>query len=230
MPVYKGSQKIDDIYFGNKKINYIYKGSTLVYASSVPDTNYVKKPNYSSIVSRSNNTVYQAANDIWLNITYNVNANPCVYVSKYPNMSNQVTVAYGTASGVSTCKGGCIIYIPKGVYYKGVNTGGLREIATVPNTGKLAYKYKDKVAKIPNYFTYVSLAQNAVATARTKPCWLYSYGSTRIVQVSKDNYNWITIAGGVVSASVEPSALFYIPAGYYFKTTGTSNVIFECME
>lgn len=33
MPIYKGSQKIKDIYYGNIKIGKIYKGSTLLYTS-----------------------------------------------------------------------------------------------------------------------------------------------------------------------------------------------------
>lgn len=231
MTVYKGSQKIEDIYLGNTKIKFIYKGYTLVYASSIPDTNYVKKPDYSSIVSRSNGVIYKAEKDIWLNIVYNVNANPYVQVSQSNDMSNLVTVSYATmASGYTSCKGGCIIYIPKGVYYRSESTGGLHEIATVSNTGKLAYKYRDKVAKIPDYFTGVSLSANTIVSPRSKPCWLYSYGSNRVVQVSKDNSTWITIASGVVSGTVEPSAIFYIPSGYYFKTSGTSNAIFECKE
>ena len=51
MPIYKGSQKIKDIYFGKTKIGKIYKGSTLVYASTVPDTDFLKQPDFSTAES-----------------------------------------------------------------------------------------------------------------------------------------------------------------------------------
>lgn len=34
--IYKGSNKIEDVYIGNTKIEFIYKGSTQVYSSKLP--------------------------------------------------------------------------------------------------------------------------------------------------------------------------------------------------
>lgn len=221
------------VYKGSQKIAFIFKGSQLVYASTVPDKPYLKKPDYSNVTSLSNGTVYNTLDgDIWLNVVYNSRGNVDVAISKNSDMSNSTTIVYATiAGGVSGCKGGCILPIPKGYYFKSTNAGGLSKIGVVSNlSGNIPYKLKDKVAKLPDYTTQTPLAKNTVATPSDKPRWLYSYGSTRIVQVSKDNSTWITIATGVTSATVEPSAMFYIPAGYYVKTTGTSNTFFPCME
>lgn len=68
MPIYVGSQKIQDIYSGNIKIGKVYKGSVLVYASSVNDGAYIKQPDFTKIVSFSANTARYASKDVWVNV------------------------------------------------------------------------------------------------------------------------------------------------------------------
>lgn len=146
-------------------------------------------------------------------------------------MSQQRRIFLSTwSAGITNSKGGCIIPIPKGYYFRFYNAAWARIVNTVKGDGYILYDYRNKVAKLPNYTRDTGLGQNVTAGPYDKPRWLYSYGNTRRIMVSKDNSNWITIAEGVTSATVEPSALFYIPAGYYFQTTGTENTIFECME
>ena len=87
------------------------------------------------------------------------------------------------------------------------------------------------MVKAPNYETGVSVSQNQIAFA-DKDKWLRSYGSTRNIEVSKnsDMSSSVKIAGGVVSATVEPSCLVFIEKGLYFRTSGTENTVFNCLE
>lgn len=124
-----------------------------------------------------------------------------------------------------------MFYVPKGWYYRSNSTNIRQEISCVSTSGKLPYKYRDSMVKAPNYETGVSVSQNQIAFA-DKDKWLRSYGSTRNIEVSKnsDMSSSVKIAGGVTSAIVEPSCLVFIEKGLYFRTSGTENTVFNCLE
>lgn len=235
MPIYVGSKKIQDIYYGNIKIGKVYKGSVLVYASSVNDGAYIKQPDFTKIVSFSANEVRYASDDVWVNV-YCSSADGgtiLLEICKKQDFSSNVLYLFKStaANGITWAKGGSMFYVPKGWYYRSNATGVRQEISCVSTSGKLPYKYRDSMVKAPNYETGVSVSQNQIAFA-DKDKWLRSYGSTRNIEVSKnsDMSSSVKIAGGVVSATVEPSCLVFIEKGLYFRTSGTENTVFNCLE
>lgn len=233
-----GLRQIKDVYSANTKIGKIYKGSVLVYTSSVNDGAYIKQPDFTKIVSFSENEVRYASNDVWVNVccnsafNYNFNTILLEICKKQDFSSNVLYLFKSTASnGITWAKGGSMFYVPKGWYYRSNSTNIRQEIRCVSTSGKLPYKYRDSMVKAPNYETGVSVSQNQIAFA-DKDKWLRSYGSTRNIEVSKnsDMSSSVKIAGGVISATVEPSCLVFIEKGLYFRTSGTENTVFNCLE
>lgn len=233
MPIYVGSQKIKDIYYGNIKIGKVYKGSVLVYASSVNDGAYIKQPDFTKIVSFSANEVRYASDDIWVNVCCASELTILLEICKKQDFSSNVLYLFKSTNlnGITWAKGGSMFYVPKGWYYRSNSTNIRQEISCVSTSGKLPYKYRDSMVRAPNYETGVSVSQNQIAFA-DKDKWLRSYGSTRNIEVSKnsDMSSSVKIAGGVVSATVEPSCLVFIEKGLYFRTSGTENTVFNCLE
>lgn len=238
MPIYVGSKKIQDIYSGNIKIGKVYKGSVLVYASSVNDGAYIKQPDFTKIVSFSANEVRYASDDVWVNVCCNSalnnnNSTILLEICKKQDFSSNVLYLFKStpSNGITWAKGGSMFYVPKGWYYRSNSTNIRQEISCVSTSGKLPYKYRDSMVKAPNYETGVSVSQNQIAFA-DKDKWLRSYGSTRNIEVSKnsDMSSSVKIAGGVTSATVEPSCLVFIEKGLYFRTSGTENTVFNCLE
>ena len=125
MPAYKGSQKIKDIYFGKTKIGKIYKGSTLVYASTVPDTNFLKQPDFAKAVQFNQGQSYQADVDCWLCIGSNRTGTCDPYLEICPDSSfgsNTVRVFMMTErAGISSPCGGTMIPLKKGWWYRSIN-------------------------------------------------------------------------------------------------------------
>lgn len=234
MPIYVGSQKIKDIYFGKTKIGKVYKGSVLVYASSVNDGAYIKQPDFTKIVSFSANEVRYASDDVWVNVCCGFNSsNTLLEICKKQDFSSNVLYLFKSTGleGITWAKGGSMFYVPKGWYYRSNSINIRQEISCVSTSGKLPYKYRDSMVKAPNYETGVSVSQNQIAFA-DKDKWLRSYGRTRNIEVSKnsDMSSSVKIAGGIISASVEPSCLVFIEKGLYFRTSGTENTVFNCLE
>lgn len=234
MPIYVGSKKIQDIYSGNIKIGKVYKGSVLVYASSVNDGAYIKQPDFTKIVSFSANEVRYASDDVWVNVCGNSSSSDILLeICKKQDFSSNVLYLFKSTglNGITWAKGGSMFYVPKGWYYRSNSTNIRQEISCVSTSGKLPYKYRDSMVKAPNYETGVSVSQNQITFA-DKDKWLRSYGSTRNIEVSKnsDMSSSVKIAGGVTSATVEPSCLVFIEKGLYFRTSGTENTVFNCLE
>lgn len=234
MPIYVGSQKIKDIYYGGVKIGKVYKGSVLVYASSVNDGAYIKQPDFTKIVSFSADEVRYASDDVWVNVCCKpYSGDTFLEICKKQDFSSDVLYLFKStgATGKTWAKGGSMFYVPKGWYYRSNSTNIRQEISCVSTSGRLPYKYRDSMVKAPNYETGVSVSQDQIAFA-DKDKWLRSYGSTRNIEVSKnsDMSSSVKIAGGVVSASVEPSCLVFIEKGLYFRTSGTENTVFNCLE
>lgn len=235
MPIYVGSKKIQDIYSGNIKIGKVYKGSVLVYASSVNDGAYIKQPDFTKIVSFSANEVRYASDDVWVNVCCDSASGGTILleICKKQDFSSNVLYLFKSTAlnGITGAKGGSMFYVPKGWYYRSNSTNIRQEISCVSTSGKLPYKYRDSMVKAPNYETGVSVSQNQIAFA-DKDKWLRSYGSTRNIEVSKnsDMSSSVKIAGGVTSATVEPSCLVFIEKGLYFRTSGTENTVFNCLE
>lgn len=223
-------KKIDDIQEGSTNIIYVYKNNVLVWQKTVEESLYCKKPNFSSITSFSNKSQFVSPTDGWLDVVYN-SGDVNVYWSMTNASTSTPNIAYARqAGGISGSKGGSLVYIPKGSHILASNAGSLRFISSVTTNNKVPYSMRNKITRVPNWDTAASVSQNAVVQAVAEPRWLVSFGSTRKVEVSYDNNTWITIAEGVVSATVEPSAAFYIPAGCSCKTTGTSNYIYNCLK
>lgn len=238
MPIYVGSQKIQDIYSGNIKIGKVYKGSVLVYASSVNDGAYIKQPDFTKIVSFSANTARYASKDVWVNVCCESASNNnysliSIQICKKQDFSSTIYYLFKSAAsnGKTWAKGGSMCYVPKGWYYRSNSTNIRQEISCVSTSGKLPYKYRNSMVKAPNYETGVSVSQNKIAFA-DKDKWLRSYGGTREIEVSKksDMSSPVKIAGGVTSATVEPCCLVFIEKGLYFRTSGTENTVFNCLE
>lgn len=234
MPIYVGSKKIKDIYYGGVKIGKVYKGSVLVYASSVNDGAYIKQPDFTKIVSFPANEVRYASDDVWVNVCGISNSSTILLeICKKQDFSNNVLYLFKSTplNGITGAKGGSMFYVPKGWYYRSNSANIRQEISCVSTSGKLPYKYRDSMVKAPNYETGVSVSQNQIAFA-DKDKWLRSYGSTRNIEVSKnsDMSSSVKIAGGVISATVEPSCLVFIEKGLYFRTSGTENTVFNCLE
>lgn len=110
--------KIEDIYFGKTKIGKIYKGSTLVYASTVPDTNFLKQPDFAKAVQFNQGQSYQADVDCWLCIGSNRTGASDPYLEICPDSSfgsNTVRVFMMTErAGISSACGGTMIPLKKG--------------------------------------------------------------------------------------------------------------------
>lgn len=225
--------KIEDIYFGKTKIGKIYKGSTLVYASTVPDTNFLKQPDFAKAIQFNQGQSYQADVDCWLCIGSNrTGADP--YLEICPDSSfggNTVRVFMMTQrAGISYPCGGTMIPLKKGWWYRSINlVTVLLKIPCVVTGGKVPYKHQNGLTKMPDYTTGVSVAQNSVTRAATD-IWLYSRGNTRKIEVGKTSSTFTTIAEGVYSATEEPSTLVFIEKGLYYRTTGTDNRFFKCLE
>lgn len=226
--------KIEDIYFGKTKISKIYKGSTLVYASTVPDTNFLKQPDFARAVQFNQGQSYQADIDCWLCIGSNRTGAGDPYLEICPDSSfgsNTVKVFMMTQrAGISSACGGTMIPLKKGWWYRSINLITiLLKIPCVATGGRVPYKHRNGLVKMPNYTTGVSVAQNTVMQAATD-IWLYSRGSTRKIEVGKTSSTFTTIAEGVHSATEEPSTLVFIEKGLYYRTTGTDNRFFKCLE
>lgn len=226
--------KIEDIYFGKTKIGKIYKGSTLVYASTVPDTDFLKQPDFARAVQFNQGQSYQADIDCWLCIGSNRTGANDPYLEICPDSSfgsNTVKVFMMTQrAGISYACGGTMIPLKKGWWYRSINlTTILLKIPCVATGGRVPYKHRNGLVKMPNYTTGVSVAQNTVMQAATD-IWLYSRGSTRKIEVGKTSSTFTTIAEGVHSATEEPSTLVFIEKGLYYRTTGTDNRFFKCLE
>lgn len=226
--------KIEDIYFGKTKIGKIYKGSTLVYASTVPDTNFLKQPDFAKAVQFNQGQSYQADVDCWLCIGSNRTGVGNPYLEICPDSSfggNTVRVFMMTdRAGISYPCGGTMIPLKKGWWYRSINlTTVLLKIPCVATGGGVPYKHRNGLVKMPNYTTGVSVAQNTVMQAATD-IWLYSRGSTRKIEVGKTSSAFTTIAEGVNSATEEPSTLVFIEKGLYYRTTGTENRFYKCLE
>lgn len=234
MTVHIGSKKIEDIYFGKTKIGKIYKGSTLVYASTVPDTDFLKQPDFAKAVQFNQGQSYQADVDCWLCIGSNRTGANDPYLEICPDSSfggNTVRVFMMTQrAGISYSCGGTMIPLKKGWWYRSINlTTVLLKIPCVATGGRVPYKHRNGLVKMPNYTTGVSVAQNTVMQAATD-IWLYSRGSTRKIEVGKTSSAFTTIAEGVHSATEEPSTLVFVEKGLYYRTTGTDNRFFKCLE
>lgn len=226
--------KIEDIYFGKTKIGKIYKGSTLVYASTVPDTDFLKQPDFAKAVQFNQGQSYQADVDCWLCIGSNRTGANDPYLEICPDSSfggNTVRVFMMTQrAGISYPCGGTMIPLKKGWWYRSINlTTVLLKIPCVATGGRVPYKHRNGLVKMPNYTTGVSVAQNTVMQAATD-IWLYSRGSTRKIEVGKTSSAFTTIAEGVISATEEPSTLVFVEKGLYYRTTGTDNRFFKCLE
>jgi hypothetical protein len=226
--------KIEDIYFGKTKIGKIYKGSTLVYASTVPDTDFLKQPDFAKAVQFNQGQSYQADVDCWLCIGSNRTGGNDPYLEICPDSSfgsNTVRVFMMTQrAGISFPCGGTMIPLKKGWWYRSINlVTVLLKIPCVATGGGVPYKHRNGLVKMPNYTTGVSVAQNTVMQAATD-IWLYSRGSTRKIEVGKTSSAFTTIAEGVHSATEEPSTLVFIEKGLYYRTTGTDNRFFKCLE
>lgn len=222
-------EKIDDIQKDSENIVYIYKGTTLVWQKTVEESLYCKKPNFSSITTVTQSDQFVAPSDGWLDVANSGNVN--VYWSMTNASSSTPNIAWATqANGISGSKGGEMVYIPKGSHILGSGASSIRFIACVSTNAKVPYSMRNKLTRVPNWATGSEVSQNAIIQPVAEPRWLNTYGSTRKVQISYDGSSWITIAGGVVSATVEPSAAFYIPAGCWAQTSGTSNSIYTCLK
>ena len=226
--------KIEDIYFGKTKIGKIYKGSTLVYASTVPDTDFLKQPDFAKAVQFNQGQSYQADVDCWLCIGSNRTGANDPYLEICPDSSfggNTVRVFMMTQlAGITYACGGTMIPLKKGWWYRSINlVTVLLKIPCVATGGGVPYKHRNGLVKMPNYTTGVSVAQNTVMQAATD-IWLYSRGSTRKIEVGKTSSAFTTIAEGVHSATEEPSTLVFIEKGLYYRTTGTDNRFFKCLE
>lgn len=226
--------KIEDIYFGKTKIGKIYKGSTLVYASTVPDTNFLKQPDFAKAVQFNQGQSYQADVDCWLCIGSNRTGTNDPYLEICPDSSfgsNTVRVFMMTQrAGISSPCGGTMIPLKKGWWYRSINlVTVLLEIPCVVTGGKVPYEHQNGLTKMPDYTTGVSVAQNSVTQAATD-IWLYSRGNTRKIEVGKTSSTFTTIAEGVYSATEEPSTLVFIEKGLYYRTTGTENRFYKCLE
>lgn len=226
--------KIEDIYFGKTKIGKIYKGSTLVYASTVPDTNFLKQPDFEKAIQFNQGQSYQADVDCWLCIGSNRTGGIDPYLEICPDSSfggNTVRVFMMTQRvGISSPCGGTMIPLKKGWWYRSINlVTVLLKIPCVVTGGKVPYKHQNGLTKMPDYTTGVSVAQNSVTQAATD-IWLYSRGDTRKIEVGKTSSTFTTIAEGVYSATEEPSTLVFIEKGLYYRTTGTDNRFYKCLE
>lgn len=132
-------------------------------------------------------------------------------------------------AGISNPCGGSIFPIPKGWWWKTTNMAtGFSCYAKIVN-GKIPYKNRFKLVRMPDYTTGFSIAQNEIIYA-TKDQWLNSYGNTRKIEIAtkSDMSDAVTIAEGVVSATQEPSTQVFIEEGLYFRTSGTNNIRFLC--
>ena len=232
--IYSGSQKIASVFYGKTKIGKIYKGSTLVYASTVPDTDFLKQPDFAKAIQFNQGQSYQADVDCWLCIGSNRTGTNDPYLEICPDSSfggNTVRVFMMTQRvGISNPCGGTMIPLKKGWWYRSINlVTVLLKIPCVVTGGKVPYKHQNGLTKMPDYTTGVSVAQNSVTQAATD-IWLYSRGNTRKIEVGKTSSTFTTIAEGVYSATEEPSTLVFIEKGLYYRTTGTENRFYKCLE
>ena len=199
--------------------------------------NYLLQPDFDTAISFNANTIYKADNiyiDVCCQSAFNYDFSTITLeISKVSDFSSGVVNLFkSTASGgITWAKGGALFFIPKGYYYRS-NANNIRLVMNCLTVEKkIPARYRDVLVRKPNYDTGVSVAQNTTNQA-TQDLWLYSYGGTREVKVSKksDMSNAVKIAGGVVSATVEPAVMVFISNGLYFTTTGTENRKYNCME
>lgn len=235
MTVHIGSKKIEDIYFGKTKIGKIYKGSTLVYASTVPDTDFLKQPDFSTAESIQDGIASSfTLGDGYLCLYNNRTSQAIKTCDLCPdsnfNESNTIRIMYMEhLSGISNPCGGSIFPIPKGWWWKTTNMAtGFSCYAKIVN-GKIPYKNRFKLVRMPDYTTGFSIDQNEIIYA-TKDQWLNSYGRNRKIEIAtkSDMSDAVTIAEGVFSATQEPSTQVFIEEGLYFRTSGTNNIRFLC--
>lgn len=227
--------KIEDIYFGKTKIGKIYKGSTLVYASTVPDTDFLKQPDFSTAESiqdgiPSSFTLGDGYLCLYNNRTSQAIKTCDICPDSNFNENNTIRIMYMEhLAGISNPCGGSIFPIPKGWWWKTTNMAtGFSCYAKIVN-GKIPYKNRFKLVRMPDYTTGFSIAQNKIIYA-TKDQWLNSYGNTRKIEIAtkSDMSDAVTIAEGVSSATQEPSTQVFIEEGLYFRTSGTNNIRFLC--
>lgn len=228
--------KIEDIYFGKTKISKIYKGSTLVYAASVPDTDFLKQPDFSTAESIQDGIASSFTLDDGYLCLYNNRTSQAIKTcdicpdSNFSS-SNTIRIMYMKhLSGISNPCGGSIFPVPRGWWWKTTNmaTGFSCYAKTAPG-GRIPYKNRFKLTRLPDYTTGFSIDQNEIIYA-TKDQWLNSYGSNRKIEIAtkSDMSDAVTIAEGASSATQEPSTMVFIEEGLYFRTSGTNNTRFLC--
>lgn len=200
--------------------------------------NYLLQPDFDTAISFNANTIYKADKDIYIDVccqsAFNYDFSTITLeISKVSDLSSGVVNLFkSTASGgITWAKGGALFFIPKGYYYRS-NANNIRLVMNcLAVEKKIPARYGNALVRKPDYDTGVSVAQNTTNQA-TQDLWLYSYGGTREIKVSQksDMSNAVKIAGGVVSATVEPAVMVFISKGLYFTTTGTENRKYNCME
>lgn len=100
MAVYKGGQKIEDLYCGSAKIGKIYKGSTLVY-SSVKYYTFTINPTPSNATVKINNQTTKSVTVVeGTSISWSVSA------SGYTTQSGTLILTANTTKNVALAKAG----------------------------------------------------------------------------------------------------------------------------
>lgn len=228
--------KMGEVYKGSTAINQIYVGSSLRYAASVPDTDFLKQPDFSTAESIQDGIASSFTLDDGYLCLYNNRTSQAIKTCDIcPDFnfssSNTIRIMYMEhLSGISNPCGGSIFHVPRGWWWKTTNmaTGFSCYAKTAPG-GRIPYKNRFKLTRLPDYTTGFSIDQNEIIYA-TKDQWLNSYGSNRKIEIAtkSDMSDAVTIADGVSSATQEPSTMVFIEEGLYFRTSGTNNTRFLC--
>jgi hypothetical protein len=93
------------------------------YLSNTSYDRYVPKPNYTTGVSQTKDTVYYASKNVWVQIP-SVRAERAIYVGK-TNSTVTIQAAHNKYGGYSA-DSSTMIFIPKGWYYKSTGTNHTR--------------------------------------------------------------------------------------------------------
>lgn len=134
MAVYKGGQKIEDLYCGSAKIGKIYKGSTLVY-SSVKYYTFTINPTPSNATVKINNQTTKS-----VTVAEGTSISWSVSASGYKTQSGTLILTANTTKNITLAKAEPLYYCYKGTdpYY---GMGTLYYYAKTPVGSDLSVYY-----------------------------------------------------------------------------------------
>lgn len=231
MSIYKGSQKIKEVYYKDKKIAAVFKGSQRVYGKSTE--NLTRPPNLSASAPLST-TQNTASKDMWVFTHRTSNDDHKYLYTSKSDGSNQVTLtSHQRYAGYSWPKGSGWAIVTKGWKYW-INSAMTDQGAYYmldADTAYLSNTSYDKYAPLPDYTRGVSQSADTVYQA-TQNVWV------SIPPANKKRYVYVGKTSGAVTTEIaynnyagytnNVTTTVFIPKGWYYKTVGVGHTRWLC--